>query len=127
MNINRLYQDNPEDRTPDAWPLVDPKDDGIRPAGEPDACFYCSQKVGQPHALDCVVVKKKVVVRYTVLAIIDVPHSWGADRILHCENNGGSRYNIAEWGSTEFVEVHCDFIKTEDETPSRDIRDDDEE
>ena len=25
-------------------PLVDPKDDGIRPAGKPDECFYCNRK-----------------------------------------------------------------------------------
>jgi hypothetical protein len=38
----------------DNWPLVAPNDDGIRPAGPRDACFYCRQKVGQPHKPDCV-------------------------------------------------------------------------
>ena len=30
------------------WPLVDKNDDGIRPAGRQDACFYCGQRVGLP-------------------------------------------------------------------------------
>ena len=25
------------------WPTVHEKDDGIRPAGRPDQCFYCKQ------------------------------------------------------------------------------------
>lgn len=45
------------------WPLVDPKDDGIRPAGPPDACFYCRREVGQEHARDCVIVEKLVELR----------------------------------------------------------------
>ena len=46
-----------------AWPLVADDDDGIRPAGAPDECFYCKNKVGQPHSLDCVVVTKRIEMR----------------------------------------------------------------
>jgi hypothetical protein len=45
------------------WPLVDPRDDGIRPAGPPDECLYCRQKVGKPHGAECVIVKKRVELR----------------------------------------------------------------
>lgn len=45
------------------WPLVDAKDDGIRPAGKPDECFYCNQKVSNPHGRDCVVVTKLIEMR----------------------------------------------------------------
>jgi hypothetical protein len=44
----------------DEWPLVLTDDDGIRPAGEPDQCFYCRSRVGQPHGPDCVCVNKLV-------------------------------------------------------------------
>jgi hypothetical protein len=40
----------------DSWPVVLPNDDGIRPAGEPDECFYCRSKVGQKHEAECVTV-----------------------------------------------------------------------
>ncbi len=48
------------------WPLVDPMDDGIRPAGKPDCCFYCSRRVGTVHGDDCVIVHKLVEHRITV-------------------------------------------------------------
>lgn len=48
------------------WPLVDPKDDGIRPAGKPDSCFYCKQRVGTIHGDDCVIVQKLVEHRITI-------------------------------------------------------------
>lgn len=54
----------PEDEvvsmTTNDWPLVHERDDGIRPAGPPDACLYCKQKVGQPHGRECVVVTKRI-------------------------------------------------------------------
>ena len=52
-----------------SWPLVDVKDDGIRPAGSPDECFYCCQKVGQLHKLDCVIVEKLIEMRVLVSRI----------------------------------------------------------
>ena len=58
------------------WPLVDPKDDGIRPAGRPDECFYCRQKVGEPHGQKCVIVNKLVEMRVTA-TFEDGSHSVG--------------------------------------------------
>ena len=64
------------------WPVVLENDDGIRPAGEPDKCFfYCGQKVGQPHGRDCVTITKIVKVRYTFEVDIEVPHFWGSGDI----------------------------------------------
>lgn len=63
------------------WPLVVPNDDGIRPAGKPDQCLYCKSRIGEPHALDCVVVKKVVRLKYTIEVDVQVPHSWSADDI----------------------------------------------
>lgn len=42
------------------WPTVLSNDDGIRPAGNPDQCFYCHAKVGDFHGHDCVTVGKLV-------------------------------------------------------------------
>lgn len=35
-----------------SFPVL-PDDDGIRPAGKPDACFYCQTRVGNHHRIDC--------------------------------------------------------------------------
>ena len=63
------------------WPNVVENDDGIRPAGPPDACFYCGQPVGSPHNRTCVVVTRRVRVRYSFDIEIDVPYFWTADNI----------------------------------------------
>ena len=47
------------------WPTVLENDNGIRPAGKPDECFYCKQKVGQLHKQNCVVVTS--ILRFKVL------------------------------------------------------------
>lgn len=57
--------------------LVAPDDDGIRPAGKPDKCFYCGRKVGKYHRLDCVTIMRPVRVKYTFDAVHLVPQSWG--------------------------------------------------
>jgi len=36
-----------------AAPRVLENDDGIRPAGKPDECFYCKSKVGEIHGDNC--------------------------------------------------------------------------
>lgn len=65
--------------------LVD--DDGIRPAGQPDECFYCNQKVGQPHKQDCVILNRKVKVRYSYEIEIEVPHFWDKETIEFHRND----------------------------------------
>jgi hypothetical protein len=49
-----------------SWPLVDVRDDGIRPAGPSDACFYCKRRVGEEHGRDCAVVNQRVLLRVRV-------------------------------------------------------------
>src|SRR3954465_9706799 len=70
------------------WPLVAPDDPGLRPtAGKPDECFYCNRKIGSPHGPSCVVVKKRVKVRYTFELEIDVPHDWSGDSVERHHND----------------------------------------
>lgn len=58
--------------------LVAPNDSGIRPAGPPDACFYCQSKVGEPHQSDCVIIVKTVRMKYIFEVEVVVPHAWDA-------------------------------------------------
>ena len=75
--------------------LID--DDGIRPAGQPDECFYCGQKVGQPHKLDCVILTRKVKIRYSYEIEIEVPHSWDKDTIeFHRNDSSWCAHNSLE-------------------------------
>jgi len=71
----------------DKWPIVLPKDDGIRPAGKKDECFYCGQKIGQPHGRDCVTITKRVRVRCIIEYVIDVPHHWTKEDIEFHRND----------------------------------------
>lgn len=82
------------------WPIVASNDDGIRPAGPRDACFYCGQKVGRWHLVTCVVVTKRV--ELLVVATLpdgstmsgtwqtDEPHSFTALQIE-------GKYNQGSW------------------------------
>ncbi len=79
------------------WPLVAKTDDGIRPAGAPDECFYCRRKVGQSHALDCTIVHK--LVEYKVVAVLsdgttfsglwqrEEPFEWDAAQMNFARND----------------------------------------
>lgn len=69
-------------------PLVTKDDDGIRPAGKPDECFYCGAKVGEHHHYDCVTVTKTVKVKATVEYEIEVPLFWKKDNIEFHYNDG---------------------------------------
>lgn len=50
------------------WPMVRPDDDGLR-AVRSGECFYCHQKIGQPHRTECVCVY--AMVRYKVWMNLD--------------------------------------------------------
>ena len=39
---------------------VTENDSGIRPAGQPDECFYCRSRVGDFHKCDCVIPQREV-------------------------------------------------------------------
>lgn len=93
----------------DGWPVVLPNDNGIRPAGPPDECFYCQNKVGQAHGPRCVVVEKKV--KYEVrLAQGNTkvgtferpdPHFWSPE---DCE----SHKNLSSWCKSNALD-HIDW------------------
>lgn len=76
------------------WPVVLPNDNGIRPAGKPDECFYCNAKVGHLHGPRCVTVEQ--LVRYDVLFngqtcgtyILYEPHHWDAEKCNGVRNHG---------------------------------------
>ena len=107
------------------WPLVDPKDNGIRPAGKAGECFYCNRKVGEEHKRDCVTIQKKVRVQFTVEVIAEAPHSWPDEMIADHQNElwtEGCTELIAPWGGSEFVVVVCEEVETVDDTPTRKVQ-----
>jgi hypothetical protein len=77
----------------DAWPVVLSDDDGIRPAGPPDGCFYCKAKVGQEHQRDCVIVKKVIKARYTFEVPTMIPWFWGPEDFESHRNESSSCSN----------------------------------
>lgn len=112
-------------------PLVAPNDYGIRPAGRPDECFYCQQRVGQPHGPECVMVVKRVKVRYTFEIEVDVPHCWTKEDFEFHRNESwycsdGMLDDIEEYRqSIKTVACLCqyanaEFIEVVDDTPRRD-------
>lgn len=96
------------------WPNVVPGDDGIRPAGSPDQCFYCKSFIGQPHKPDCVCVYQKVQYRvhlnyegrqfagkYTRFE----PHFWSVDEMHFMRNEStwcaGNSVDDIQWDDSE--------------------------
>lgn len=67
-----------------------------RPAGKPDECFYCNQKMGWQHKPGCVILQKSVVIRVTLQVVVDVPRDWKKDNIE-------SKYNDSSWCASSFV------------------------
>jgi hypothetical protein len=116
------------------WPIVQVDDDGIRPAGQPDQCFYCRSRVGEPHGLQCVIVQKTVRVRYTFEIDVQVPHHWTKEQFeFHrndstwCADNGldDLRENIVQERISDRATVgtclcegfHAEWLGVTDDTP----------
>lgn len=55
-------------------------DDGVRPAGDPSRCFYCSAPKGT-HTRDCVCRKRTVVMQMTIQYVVDIPVDWDEQMI----------------------------------------------
>lgn len=106
------------------WPEVHPLDDGIRPAGRPDHCFFCQQAVGYPHLRSCVVVTKTVRFRITVDVDMDMPHGWTKEEIE--TEHIGARDMLLNCGPAndhdESALLECHYLRIVDETPDRSIR-----
>lgn len=83
-------------------------DDGIRPAGSPTHCLYCSSPKGQ-HKDDCVCVSRTVVVEMTVRYVIEVPRSWSEDDILFSRNESSrcASNDVAMLGLEAELECFC--------------------
>lgn len=78
----------------DNWPV---EDEGIRPAGPPDRCFYCDQPRDEPHAAECVVRLRTVVVEVTLRVVRKVPESWTPDEIeFHLNESSWCANNILD-------------------------------
>jgi hypothetical protein len=103
------------------WPLVDPEDDGIIPEGSPTACYYCGQEVGTPHLRDCVIVEKRVRIRYIVSAEIEIPYHWSEERIT-----ASWLEDIGQFMERKYVEGGGVMFKilSIDDTPIRHLKSD---
>jgi len=86
------------------WPIVLPNDDGIRPAGMPDRCFYCGQRVGEPHGSKCAAVHKMVRVQYSFDIEIEVPAFWDKDNVEFHRNDSSWCANNAIGDIGKFLE-----------------------
>jgi hypothetical protein len=78
-------------------------DNGIRSAGEPDACFYCQMSVGDNHIFGCVITwrSKKVKLEAIIEFEQDVPEHWTDENILF-------RYNEGTWCASNLVDIFAD-------------------
>jgi hypothetical protein len=109
-------------------PLVLTDDDGIRPAGKPDECFYCNQKIGTPHLKDCVCVTKIIKAQYTFTIELEVPYHWDAEQFEYhrndsswCANNAISdiKMYMARLDSNCLCnEFKASYIEEVDSTPT---------
>ncbi|TXH51025.1 MAG: hypothetical protein E6Q97_19265 [Desulfurellales bacterium] len=110
-----------------AMPTVLVDDDGIRPAGKPDECFYCQRKVGEQHQPDCVIVTKRVRIRYSFTIEETVPHHWTKEQIEFHRNYSTWCADNAIDRISEVANEHgcsCGFATAElvdvvDDTPTR--------
>lgn len=73
-------------KLPMTWTVT--KENGPRPAGHPDECFYCQQPIGSQHKPDCVLRERTVVVRLTVEYPIRIPEFWTTEDLEFHRNEG---------------------------------------
>lgn len=86
------------------YPIVTPDDDGIRPAGAPDACFYCGSKVGERHGPNCVTVRSERLLEVKILIRSQEPRSWSADDIEF-------KYNLGTWCGDNIVDKIAEEVE----------------
>ncbi len=122
--------------TKQPFPLVAPNDYGIVPNdGPPDECHRCRQRIGMPHKRSCSSVTKRVLVRYSFLLEIEVPHHWTGDDIEAHRNDSpwcanSAIVEIAEEFGAEGRECacssfECEYLETTDSTPRSKTREPD--
>lgn len=64
------------------------RDNGPRPAGPANQCFYCTRKIGQEHAADCPLRVRTVVVDISLRIGMQVPETWTESNIQSFFNGG---------------------------------------
>lgn len=70
-------------------------ENGPRPAGKPDECFYCAEPLGADHKPDCVCRLKVVMVEVTMTIPRLVPASWDAGMVdFHLNDSSWCADNI---------------------------------
>lgn len=83
-------------------------DEGIRPAGKPDRCFYCDIPQGQEHKSGCVIRNRTVVVRFHVDLVIPVPEDWDSDMVQF-------HYNDSSWCADNLATTLSETVERLDE------------
>lgn len=113
-----------------------PNDNGIRPAGEKDQCFYCGSRVGEIHGPKCVILVK--IVEYRVLYegkvagtfIREEPYHWDAadceghkNQSSWCKGNANEHIqwiiDPPELGECSCGQIEFRFHRTVTEGPIR--------
>lgn len=64
------------------------KENGIRPAGVQDKCFYCNQPLSQEHTYECLCKKRTVLIEAKILLVREEPISWDTEQIEFHLNEG---------------------------------------
>lgn len=65
-------------------------ENGVRPAGKDNECFYCHQPLGTEHLVDCALRTRTVLVEYRVLVVKHYPTDpdWDAHLVEFQINDG---------------------------------------
>ena len=95
-----------------------------RPASDEEACFYCRSPIGDYHKEDCVLVRKKVMIKMTVGYEVVVPACWTKEDVEYSRNDGtwcanNALYELKEmteknktcmchYANFEYIEDTCD-------------------
>ena len=83
-------------------------ENGPRPAGKPDECFYCRQPLNTEHKTDCVCRKKVVMVKVKMTIPRVVPASWDAGSVdFHLNDSSWCADNI-EGDLSRYMEAKGD-------------------
>ena len=90
--------------------IVMPEDE--RPNRRDGTCFYCSQKIGDPHETGCVILRRTVVVRVTVDVVLAEPRDHDKGLIEFHYNDGSwcsdNMFDaMGRWAAQERGEGEC--------------------
>lgn len=85
--------------------LVTPEN-GPRPAGKPDRCFYCQEPIGAEHKPDCVCRRKVVIVEVTVTFPRVMPQDWDAEiNEFHMNESSSCQNNLIDFDLDRYREA----------------------